>query len=66
MQAKDKIKARLAVQNAYIKGGQASALDVANKLMLQYEYCKGCDCATPAIDHECLLCGQETEPINSK
>lgn len=59
------------VQLAYDLHGQTTAFDVVNKhnkrakTKVPFEYCRGCECESPAIKHECLICGQETnkEPL---
>ena len=53
------------VYEAYCNHGVATACDEANKHnQVKYEYCKACENDMPAIDHECLICGQETKPRN--
>ena len=52
----------------YNEHGQAAAFDTANFYGVKYEYCKACETDSPAIDHECLICGQTiasqpTEPL---
>ena len=50
--------------------GQASAFNLVNDInrtnrndIIPFETCKGCDTASPSIDHVCLICGQETKTI---
>jgi hypothetical protein len=28
---------------------------------IPYEKCEACDCMTPSLEHDCLICGQETK-----
>lgn len=50
------------VLSAYIEHGQASAFMEANKYPeVVYEYCNACETDSPTLDHECLICGQETK-----
>lgn len=44
----------------YEEKGQGAVIAYANKNNIGYEFCKECDCQSPAIKHECLVCGQET------
>jgi hypothetical protein len=55
----------------YEKEGFTAVCEYANKILeseslmksdIAYEYCKGCDTDTPAWRHNCLVCGQTTEP----
>ena len=46
-------------------GGYTRAIEIAeDSNMCIYEHCKGCDNDMPVIkgQHECLICGQPTEP----
>lgn len=53
----------------YNKDGQSAVFAYVNKLDkqtikqvgLRYEHCKECYTDSPAIDHTCLVCGQQTE-----
>ncbi len=53
----------------YNKDGQSAVFAYVNKLDkatikqvgLRYEHCKECYTESPAIDHTCLVCGQQTE-----
>lgn len=53
----------------YNKDGQSAVFAYVNKLDkptkkllgLRYEHCKECYTESPAIDHICLVCGQQTE-----
>lgn len=60
-----KMQIKKKVYEAYCNHGVATACDEANKHnQVKYEYCKACENDMPAIDHECLICGQETKPRN--
>ena len=48
------------VRKAYENEGVGAACDVANEAGLGYEYCAACEAESPAIKHECLICGQAT------
>lgn len=48
------------IYREYCKNGQSSAIDLANKHNLPFEYCKACETDSPAIDHVCAICGQDT------
>lgn len=60
------------VYSDYQYGGQAHAIDMVeayNKnhiLNIPYENCKACETDSPAIDHICCICGQETIEETSK
>lgn len=56
-----KMQIKKKVYEAYCNHGVATACDEANKHnQVKYEYCKACENDMPAIDHECLICGQNT------
>jgi len=46
----------------YAKKGQSAVFDFANKHKIGYEYCPPCETSSPAIEHECLVCGSTTKP----
>jgi hypothetical protein len=48
------------IRKAYEKHGQAAAFDVANEHGLKYEYCWTCETSSPAVDHQCAICGCDT------
>lgn len=52
-------------QAIYEEKGQSAVFAYANKNGIGYEMCgaKACDTESPAIKHICLVCGQETTPI---
>lgn len=55
-----------AVQNAYNKHGQSSAMEMANRFNnIVYEHCEPCESEMPTISgkHECLICGHETKEV---
>ena len=54
------------VYNAYAKGGQSAAFELANEYGCNYEYCKACECDSPQISHTCLICGQETTAVKKQ
>jgi hypothetical protein len=56
-------------QELYEEKGQSAVFDYVNERDLpnvQYEYCKACDTDSPAWEHQCLVCGQKTEPIEKE
>ena len=57
-------KIRNTVYNAYAKDGMQAAFKLAESYGCKYENCNACDCETPVINHNCLICGQTTTPIN--
>jgi hypothetical protein len=65
----NKVKRQLVIQvtNIYNESGQASAFEFVRKfndshiVRIPFERCEACDTNTPSIDHECLICGQETK-----
>lgn len=65
---KVKVDLKGTINNVYNLHGQATAIDWVeawNKNHVRpipFEWCEACDCQSPAIDHECCLCGQETQP----
>ena len=65
---KEKTKLKEQISQVYNLHGQATAIDWVvqwNKNHVRpipFEDCKGCESSSPAIDHECCLCGQATEP----
>ncbi len=48
------------IRKTYDKHGQAAAFDVANKHGLKYEHCWACETSSPAVDHQCVICGTDT------
>lgn len=63
--AKKKISDNQHFKNAtklYEKNGQSAVFAYANKNGIGYELCgkQACDTESPAINHICLVCGQET------
>lgn len=48
------------IYEAYEKEGMAAAASVAMVLDVPFRYCEACDTHTPAIDNECVICGQTT------
>jgi len=48
----------------YNKHGMSAVFEEASRDgITDHEYCKSCECLVPQIDHECLVCGQETAPL---
>jgi hypothetical protein len=63
----DNRKIRNEVYNEYCKNGQSAAFELAEKFgVKKYEHCKGCETETPVINHQCLICGQDTFPTPVK
>lgn len=68
---KEKDKLKKQISEVYNLHGQATATDWVvqwNKnhiVAIPFETCKGCETATPSIDHECCLCGQHTVPVGT-
>ncbi|MDP2692736.1 MAG: hypothetical protein Q8O88_03810 [bacterium] len=52
----------------YEAKGQSAVFDYANKHKIGYEICgkQACDTESPAINHTCLVCGQETKEKKKK
>lgn len=63
---KEKKRIAQMIREAYESKGQSHAFDMTNAFnknhvkMIPYEHCDACDHEVPAIDGECLLCGQGT------
>lgn len=54
------------VGKVYQEKGQSSAKEEAYKYdIVVDEWCEPCDCESPSIDHECLICGSKTQPSPS-
>ena len=58
------------MRKIYEKHGQSDLFDWVNHYNknpvgnpIPYEHCTACNCNSPAIDHECAVCGQTTKPV---
>lgn len=51
---------RKKAQAIYEEKGQSAVFDYANRHNIGYEFCEACETDSPSINHECLVCGQET------
>ena len=64
---KEKEKLKKQFYKDYEANGQSFTFDMVNAfnnnhiLTIPFEQCKACETNSPAIDHECLICGQETK-----
>lgn len=63
-------------QRLYEAGGVTSVISYIEEAMRQgqdliilnvvYERCNACDADMPSLNHECLVCGQETKPLKQQ
>ena len=59
---------KVKVKELYKTQGQGASFDwigqyISNNRVsnpIRYERCEACDTSSPSIEHECLICGQET------
>ena len=67
---KEKKRIKALVYAEYEKHGQGAAFTWVNGFnqnhvrMIPYEHCNGCECESPAIDSNCLICGQLTQRMS--